>query len=212
MFKDRRDAGNQLAAKLEKFKDSNPLILAIPRGGMVTAYPVIKKYGFEWDLIIPRKIGLPDNKEVAIGAVTPDGSYLLNQNYLKLTTIPSDYLEQEIAHQLKEINRRLKTYKGSPSLSSAKGKTVIVIDDGIATGFTILAAIKSIKKQGARKIIIAIPVAPADTIEKLAKEVDEVICLAVPDYFYAVGQQYQEFDQTTDQEVIRLVKDLSFSS
>lgn len=210
MFKDRRDAGNQLAAKLEKFKDSNPLILAIPRGGMVTAYPVIKKYGFEWDLIIPRKIGLPNNKEVAIGAVTPDGSYLLNQNYLKLITIPSDYLEQEIAHQLKEINRRLKTYKGSPSLSSAKGKTVIVIDDGIATGFTILAAIKSIKKQGARKIIIAVPVAPADTIEKLAKEVDEVICLAVPDYFYAVGQQYQEFDQTTDQEVIRLVKDLSF--
>ncbi len=208
MFIDRKDAGNKLALELKKFKDDNPIILAVPRGGIVTAYETIKKYKFQWDLIIPKKIGSPNNKEVAIGAVTSDGTYFLNEKYIDMLNITQEYIEKEVYEQTKEIKRRLKKYKGNENSPEIKDKTVIIVDDGIATGFTILAAIKSIKKHGAKKTILAVPVAPNDTVVYLETVVDEVICLLIPDEFYAVGFHYENFDQTTDEEVIHLINEL----
>lgn len=208
MFIDRKDAGNKLALELEKFKDDNPLILAVPRGGIITAYETIKKYEFEWDLIIPRKIGSPHNKEVAIGAVTSDGTYILNEKFIDMFNVSKEYIEKELYEQTNEIKRRLKKYKGNENFPEVKDKTVIIIDDGIATGFTILAAIKSIKKHGATKIILAVPVAPRDTIVNLEIIVDDVICLLIPDEFYAVGLHYKNFEQNTDEEVINIINEL----
>ncbi|AZV57578.1 phosphoribosyltransferase [Clostridium sp. AWRP] len=208
MFVDRKDAGEKLSIKLEKFKNENPIVLAIPRGGIVTACETIKKFGFEWDLIIPRKIGSPRNKEVAIGAVSSDGTYLLNEEYIHMLNISKEYIEKELSNQIKEIKRRLNKYKGNESFPYVKNRTVIIIDDGIATGFTIQAAIKSIKKHAAKKIILAVPVAPRDTISLLKEIVDEVICLFIPDEFYAVGLHYKNFEQTTDEEVFTIVREL----
>ncbi|MTI79548.1 MAG: phosphoribosyltransferase [Firmicutes bacterium] len=208
MFIDRKDAGIKLSLKLEKFRNDDSIILAIPRGGIVTAYQTIKEYKFKWDLIIPRKIGSPQNKEVAIGAVTSDGIYLLNEEYVATLNISQEYIENEAFEQVDEIKRRLKKYKGNEKFPEVKDKTVIIIDDGIATGFTILAAIKSVKEHGAKKIVLAVPVAPRDTISHLEAFVDEVICLLIPDQFYAVGSYYENFEQTTDEEVINMANEL----
>ena len=208
MFVDRKDAGEKLSIALKKFKDENPIVLAIPRGGIVTAYETIKKLGFQWDLIIPRKIGLPHNKEVAIGAVSLDGTYILNEEYIDMLNISQEYIKKEVFEQIEEMKRRLNKYKGNENFPNVKNKTVLIIDDGIATGFTIQAAIKSIKKHNAKKIILAVPVGPQDTISLLEKIVDEVICLHIPYEFYAVGSYYKRFEQTTDEEVINIVHEL----
>ncbi|QXE17936.1 phosphoribosyltransferase [Clostridium sp. 001] len=208
MFVDRKDAGEKLAVELGKFKDESPIVLAIPRGGIITAYETIKEFGFEWDLIIPKKIGSPRNKEVAIGAVSSDGTYLLNEGSINVLNISEDYIGKEISKQIKEIKSRLNKYKGNENFPDVKNRTVIIIDDGIATGFTIQAAIKSIKKHAAKKIILAVPVAPRDTISLLKKFVDEVICLFIPDEFYAVGLHYKNFEQTTDEEVFTIMREL----
>jgi len=208
MFLDRKDAGEKLSIELENFKDEDPIVLAIPRGGIVTAYETIKKLGGQWDLIIPRKIGSPHNKEIAIGAVSLDGTYLLNEEFIDILNISQEYIKKEIFKQTEEIKRRLHKYKGNESFPDVKNKTVLIIDDGIATGFTIQAAIKSIKKHDPKKIILAVPVASQDTISLLEKIVDEVICLLIPTEFYAVGLHYKSFEQTTDDEVINIVNEL----
>lgn len=208
MFIDRKDAGEKLSIELEKFKDEHPIVLAIPRGGIVTAYETIKKFGLQWDLIIPRKIGLPHNKEIAIGAISLDETYLFNEKYIDMLNISQDYIKKEVLEQTNEIKRRLNKYKGNENFPDVKNKTVIIIDDGIATGFTIQAAIKSIKKYNPKKIILAVPVAPQDTITLLEKIVDEVICLFIPNEFYAVGLYYKSFEQTTDEEVFNIVREL----
>ncbi|OPJ54950.1 phosphoribosyltransferase [Clostridium oryzae] len=208
MFANRKEAGERLSLVLEKFKPEMPIILAVPRGGIVVAYDTIKKYGFDWDLIIPRKIGLPNNKEIAIGAVSLDGTYIINERYAAMLNVSQQYIESEILNQTKEIKRRLKKYKGNADFPKVKDKTVIIIDDGIATGFTIQAAIYAIKKHEAKRIILAIPVAPQDTVFQLEKLIDEVICLYIPDEFHAVSLHYKSFEQTTDDEVISIVQEL----
>jgi len=209
MFVDRKDAGEKLSIVLAKFKDENPIILAIPRGGIVTAYNTIKIFEFEWDLIIPRKIGSPNNKEIAIGAIYLDETYLFNEKYIDMLNISQEYIKKEIFEQTEEIKRRLNKYKGNDNFPDVKNKTVIIIDDGIATGFTIQAAIKYIKKHDAKKIILAVPVAPQNTISQLEKIVDEVICLFIPYEFYAVGSYYKNFEQTTDEEFFNIVRELN---
>ena len=209
MFVDRKDAGEKLSIALAKFKDENPIILAIPRGGIVTAYDTIKNFGFEWDLIIPRKISSPHNKEIAIGAISLDETYLFNEKYIEMLNISQEYIKKEIFEQTEEIKRRLNKYKGNDNFPNVKNKTVIIIDDEIATGFTIQAAIKYIKKHNAKKIILAVPVAPQNTISQLEKIVDEVICLFIPYEFYAIGSYYKNFEQTTDEEVFNIVRELN---
>lgn len=208
MFLDRKNAGEWLTDSLEKYKDEDVIVLAVPRGGLEIAYNSIKKFGFKWDLIIPRKIGAPHNKEFAIGAVSVDGSYFLNNDYVERFGISQDYIEKEVSEQTKEIKRRMKEYRGVDTFPEVKDKTVIIIDDGIATGFTIMAVIKSLKKEEARKIILAIPVGPRGIIEEFKELVDEVICLYIPDEFYAVGSYYVDFQQVTDDEVFQIIYEL----
>jgi putative phosphoribosyl transferase len=208
MFLDRADAGEKLTDSLKKFKDEDVIVLVVPRGGLEIAYDTIKRFGFKWDLIIPRKIGAPHNKEFAIGAVSVDGSYFLNNDYVKMYGISQDYIENEVSEQIDEIKRRMKEYRGKDTFPEVKDKTVIIIDDGIATGFTILAVIKAVKKQGAKKIILAIPVGPRETIEEFKEIVDEVICLYIPEEFYAVGSYYVDFKQVTEDEVFKIMKEL----
>ncbi len=206
IFRDRHDAGKQLAGKLMRFKGENPIILAIPRGGVVVAREIAIAMGSELNLIIPRKIGAPYNPELAIGAVTEDGSTILNQDLVSYLNVPEKYIESEKRKQIEEIRRRIEKYRVKEL--NLKGRTVILVDDGIATGSTMFAAIKSVKNQKAEKIIIAVPVAPPETIDKMEREVDEVVCLYAPRYFGAVGEFYQYFDQTTDEEVIDIIEEL----
>jgi putative phosphoribosyl transferase len=208
MFIDRKDAGEKLSVELEKYKNDNAIILAVPRGGVITAYETIKKYGFDWDLVIPRKIGAPQYKELAIGAVSADGTYFVDEYYVKRLGVSQKYIDREVASQTKEIKERLKKYRGIETTPDLRDKTVIIIDDGIATGFTILAAVKSVKNQGAAKTILAVPVAPEETVMDFRDIVDEVICLLVPDDFSAVGQYYENFRQVEDEEVFATMNNL----
>lgn len=208
IFKNRKDAGEKIAESLEKFKNENVIVLAVPRGGVEVAYDTIKRYNFEWDLIIPRKIGAPDNKEVAVGAVSVDRSYIINEYFVKALKIPNKYLAQEINDQINEIKRRLKEYRGVETLPDVKDKTVILIDDGIATGFTLTAAVKSIKNLGALKIVLAVPVGPRHTVKQFKEIVDEVICMYSPDDFVSVGRYYEDFSQVEDEEVFNLLDKL----
>ncbi|HSQ34108.1 MAG TPA: phosphoribosyltransferase family protein, partial [Peptostreptococcaceae bacterium] len=178
------------------------------RGGIEVAYDTIKRYNFEWDLIIPRKIGAPDNKEVAVGAVSVDRSYIINEYFVKALKISNKYLAQEINDEINEIKRRLKKYRGTETLPDVKDKTVILIDDGIATGFTLTAAIKSIKNLGAIKIVLAVPVGPKHTVKQFKEIVDEVICIYSPDDFTSVGRYYEDFSQVEDEEVFNLLDKL----
>ena len=205
-YKDRREAGEKLAEELVKFYLLDALVLTIPRGGVVVAARVAEKLKLPLDIIIPRKIGAPFNPEMAVGAVTQDGNILLNQRMLDLYNVSNQEISGAIREQISEIKRRMVKYRGSAGYPEYRENTVILVDDGIATGFTMQAAIQSIKNIfKPRKTILAVPVAPPDTIETLAQEVDQVVCPLVPDNFYAVGQFYHYFDQTSDEEVRELL-------
>lgn len=205
-YEDRQEAGDRLAEELEKLDLRDALVLGIPRGGVVVAARVAEKLDLPLDIIIPRKVGSPFNPEVAVGAVTQDGTVLLNRMVLDLYNISQEEVDTAVREQIGEIKRRMVRYRGSDKYPEGKGKMVLLVDDGIATGFTVRAAIESIKKMFApRKIILAVPVAPPDTLKTLGEEVDEVVCPLVPDNFYAVGQFYRVFDQTGDEEVRELL-------
>ena len=205
-YRDRREAGEKLAEELVKIDVLDALVLTIPRGGVVVAARVAEKLKFPLDIIIPRKIGAPFNPEMAIGAVTQDGNVLLNHRVLDIYNVSNQEIDEAVGEQINEIKRRMVEYRGSAVYPEYPGNTVILVDDGIATGFTVQAAIQSIKNIFKPwKIILAVPVAPPDTIKTLAQEVDEVVCLTMPDNFYAVGQFYQHFDQTSDEEVRELL-------
>lgn len=208
MFLNRLDAGRKLSNKLQKFKDEDVIVLAVPRGGLEVAFDTIKRFGFDWDLIVPRKLGAPHNREIAIGAVSVDGSYFVDEYYVQMLGITQEYIEREINEETKEIKRRMKQYRGVDTFPRVEGRTVIIIDDGIATGYTILAAIKSVKKHGAEKIILAVPIGPRETIEEFKEFVDEIVCLNIPEEFLAVGAYYSNFEQLEDENVYRIIKEL----
>lgn len=200
VFKDRVDAAKKLVKNMEWLKKEAPIILAIPRGGVVIGDVISSKLGVKLDIIVSRKIGAPHNPELAIGAVTPDGSYFSNVEITRMLNVPQKYLDLEISSQIKEIERRLMKFRGTKEYH-LKGKTVVLVDDGIATGATMFVAIQWVKKQKPKQIIVAIPVGPKDTIDKLNETVDKVIVLQSPLDFNAVGEFYEEFDQVDDYQV-----------
>jgi len=203
---DRLDAGNILAEEIISKKIENAVVLGIPRGGVVVAARVSSKLCLPLDIIIPRKIGAPFNPELAIGAVTQDGTVLMLDNAKLYNYVDEKELESLIDEQVKEIKRRMQKYRGREDYPDYQGKVIILVDDGIATGFTIKAALKSIKNSlKPNKLILAVPVAPLDMAKLLEQEVDELVCPLKPIDFYAVGQFYQNFDQVMDEEVIKLL-------
>lgn len=196
-----------MAAALKKYNNSpNTIILALPRGGVVVGYEVAKKLNLPLDIVVPRKIGAPANPEFAIGAITEQGVGVFDEMIIGAYGITESYLQNEIKKEKAEAERRQKLYRGGRPPLDLKNKTVIIVDDGLATGLTMRAAVKSIKKSGTAKIIVAIPVTSPEAAELVKKEVDEIIYLEAPAFFGAVGSFYEEFGQTTDEEVIDLLK------
>ena len=208
MFKDRIDAAQRLASKLEWLKKEDPVILAIPRGGVITGDVIAKALGLSLDVIVSRKIGTPYNPELAIGAVIHDGSFFPNSNLINALGIPQSYLDEQITDKVKEVKRRLVKFRGRIDYD-LKGRTVIIVDDGIATGATVFVALEWIKKQGPRRVIVAISVGPQDTIERLRK-MAEVVVLHDPAVFGAVGEFYDSFDQVEDCQVSEIMRSYGF--
>jgi predicted phosphoribosyltransferase len=205
LFKDRIDAGKQLVKKLLKYKGKNAIVLAIPRGGVIVGNEIAKSLNAKLDIVVPRKIGAPEDPEFAIGAVAPDGSTSLDEDVASYH-ISEAYIKNKVKEEMQEINRRMKTYRGDKPFPKLKNKIVILVDDGVATGNTIIASAKFIKKQKPKKIVIAVPVAPSDFINKVSSMVDEVISLKPLEPYYAISMHYLSFEQTTDQEVIEILK------
>lgn len=206
-FLNRREAGRLLAEQLTRFKDDHPLVLALPRGGVPVAYEVAAKLDGDLDLLLVRKIGAPHHAEYGIGAVV-DGEnpqILVNRDIVHQLTVPTGYIRSEAHRQLREIERRREDYLGTRKPTPVGGRTVIVVDDGIATGSTVRAALRAIRQKKPRKLVLAVPVGAPDTILSLQHECDEVICLVTPDPFFAVGAHYEDFGQTTDEEVRQLL-------
>lgn len=210
MLANRRDAGRKLADQLSLKGIKDGLYMAIPRGGVVVAAEMKKRIDFPMDLIIPRKIGAPKNSELAVGAVAQDGTVIYDHNMLSRLGIKEKDLELEVKDQISEISRRMIHYRGSDIYPDYFNKEIVLVDDGVATGHTAMAALKSLKKMfKMKRLILAVPVAPPDTIIKLKKEVDEIICLLKPTDFYSVGQFYEDFKQTEDEEVIQILKEIN---
>ncbi|MGB8348712.1 MAG: phosphoribosyltransferase [Ktedonobacteraceae bacterium] len=206
MFLDRVEAGKRLAVALKATVGKGAIVLAIPRGGVVVGHIVARALGVPLDIIIPRKIGAPSNPELAIGAMTEDGTTILDERLIQQLDISRHYIKEESEKQKLEIERRLKLYRGDAPYPILKNREVVIVDDGIATGSTMKAALSSVRRRGAKKIIIAVPVGPESTIKELKDEADSVVCLFTPEPFYAIGQFYTKFDQTSDDEVKRLLK------
>ncbi len=205
-FKDRKDAGLQLAERLswlknEKEDNNDVIVLAIPRGGVIVADEIAKSLNAMLDVVVPRKLGAPYNPELAIGAVMHDSSSYINEYVTNTLRIEQDYITSEIDEQVKEIERRLALYRGS-SKYDLEGKTIVMVDDGIATGATMMVTILWIKKQKPKMMILAIPVAPKEVTRKLSEMVDRSVVLHTPLEFGAVGEFYEDFGQISDQEVI----------
>ncbi|MBD2197881.1 MULTISPECIES: phosphoribosyltransferase [Calothrix] len=201
-FRTRTEAGKLLARELTAYADCKDLlVLGLPRGGVPVAYEVAKALDAPLDICIVRKIGVPGHQELAMGAITSGGIRVLNSDVINSLAITSQTINQVAADEWQELQRRDRVYRGDRPPLNVKNRTVILVDDGIATGSTMLAAIALLKQQEPHRIVVAVPVAPPDTCEKISEKVDEVVCLKMPEQMYAVGVWYEDFSQTTDEEV-----------
>lgn len=197
MFLDRLEAGLFLASKLKKYKDDPGVVLAVPRGGVPVAYVVAKELGFPLEVILTKKIGHPRNEEYAIGAASLTDYFIIPH-----VNVPEEYIIQEVERVRVRLKEMYQKFMGDSVPADLKGKTVIVVDDGIATGNTMLGTISVLRKSEPGKIVVAVPVASKSAVQKLSKEVDEVIAVMIPHEFYGVGQFYQDFKQVSDESVI----------
>jgi putative phosphoribosyl transferase len=207
MFADRRDAGVQLISRLKEYKDQQGvIILSLPRGGVATGYEIARSLHIPLDIVIVRKIGFPGQPELGIGAVSETGTVVLNTSIISTYGIPKEYIEREVSRQKEEISRRVKLYRKGKKLPSLEGKTVILVDDGVATGATMKSAITTLKEENLKKLIVALPVAPPGVVKELEQMVDIFICIETPFDFMAVGSYYHDFTQVSDEEVINLLE------
>lgn len=202
-FEDRREAGRLLAEALEDV-DGEVVVLGIARGGVPVAAEIARARGWGLDVVIPRKVGAPGNPELGIGAIAP-GVRVLDHLMIERLGVSDDYIEREVADQEAEIERRAGAYRRGRRPADLSGRTAVVVDDGVATGGTAAAALRWARSQGAERVVLAIPVAPPDAVRRLSAEADRVLCLRTPEPFYAVGQWYRDFGQTSDEEVVALL-------
>lgn len=208
IFKDRKEAGAELALRLKDYKGKeNVLVLALPRGGVVTGYEVASYLKCPLDVVIVRKLGFPGQPELAIGAVSETGTVVLNESIISGYGVAEEYIKEEISKQKAVIEKRVKLYRKGKGLPQLKGKLIILVDDGAATGATAKAAVSTLKMEGIEKLIVALPVAPPDTADELGSMADELICLETPYDFMAVGAFYEEFAQVSDEEVVKILEE-----
>jgi len=206
-FRDRKDAGEQLAAKLIHLKDHDPVVLALPRGGVAVAFEIARALGAPLDIVLVRKIGVPWQPELALGAVT-DGAapeVFIDRDMERALAIPPDYVREETARQLAELERRRDAYCAGRPPVAVKGRTAIVVDDGIATGATMRVALRAVRRREPSRLVLAAPVAAAETLAALAVEADETVCVESPTGLGAIGFYYSDFHQMEDAEVIALL-------
>ncbi len=207
MFRDREDAARQLAAKLKGRALHDPLVLAIPRGGVVTGAVLARELGADLDVVLSRKLRAPGQPELAVGAVSEDGQVYLNEFARRYMESLEEYLEEERRHQMAEIARRKRLFRQVRPPAPVAGRSVIVTDDGIATGSTVMAALQTVRTQGAREIIVAVPVASPDRLMEVGRWCDEVVCLLAPEEFWAIGEFYEDFRQVEDEQVVELLRE-----
>lgn len=204
-FQDRRDAGRILARYLQSLHEwPGAIVLGLPRGGVPVAYEVARKLGLPLDILIVRKLGVPGREELAMGALASGGTVVINQSVVDELSISPEVIDMIIAGEKLEIERREREYRGSRPPARIEGRTVLLIDDGLATGASMRAAVRALRPK-ARQVVVAVPVAAASTCRELRSEVEQVVCLATPKPFFAVGLAYRDFDQTTDDEVRTLL-------
>ena len=201
IFADRIDGGERLAKGLAHLAGSDCVVLAIPRGGVIVGEVIARELGVPLDVVVPRKIGAPGNPELAIGAVAP-GIRVLDPRMVGALGVTDRYLEREIAEQEAEIERRQRAYRGGRPPQPVEDRVAIVVDDGVATGSTAVAALRWARARAAERVVLAVPVAPPQSLERLRAEADEVVVLETPQPFLAVGEWYRDFDQTTDEQVV----------
>ncbi|MEL1250993.1 phosphoribosyltransferase [Aurantiacibacter gilvus] len=205
-FANRRSAGRALAEAVAKLDVPDPLVLALPRGGVPVAYEVALRLKAPLDILLVRKIGAPGHEEYGIGALV-DGAnpqIVIDEKVARLVGATPDYIEREVARQLQELERRRAAYRSDPPISPT-GRNVILVDDGIATGGTVRVALQALRKSDAAQVVLAVPVAPGSALRELESMCDGIVCLHTPEPFYAVGAHYQDFGQTSDAEVVELL-------
>ena len=205
IFKDRRDAGRQLAKKLMYLKGEDVVVLGIPRGGVVVAEEVARALGASLDIVVTKKIEAPGEPEFALGAVTQEGEVLMDRQAAESLGATPEYLSEEIRRKKEEVKRRIEVLRGGGPYPTLEGKVVVIVDDGIATGSSVTAAVLSVKKRNPKKLVVAVPVAPPDAVGTLGEEGVEVVCLETPESFLAIGEFYQDFEQVEDIEVKRIL-------
>lgn len=207
LFRNRRDAGERLAAALDKYKERRPVVLALPRGGVPVAAEVATRLDAPLDLILVRKIGVPIHPELAMGAVADGGTptVVRNEEVIRMAGVDKESFKRVQDRELQEIERRRRSYLGDRPRLDVAGRVVIVVDDGVATGATTRAALRSVANQTPSALVLAVPVAPPDVASKLRREVDELVCLETPEDFYAIGTYYDDFRQVSDDDVRRLL-------
>jgi putative phosphoribosyl transferase len=205
-FRDREDAGRRLAERLARYQGENPMIFALPRGGVPVGYEVARALKAPLEVFIARKLGAPNQPELGIGAVAQDGSRVLNESIVEKIGVSKEYIERVAAEETKEAERRFKLFRGERPEPEVRERTAILVDDGIATGVTTRAAIEALRRRDPRRLVLAVPVCAAHTAELLRQEVDELMCLEAPSDLMAIGLWYRHFEQTSDEEVIELLK------
>lgn len=206
LFADRRDAGRRLAETLAAYRDANPVVVGLPRGGVPVAYEVASALDAPLDVLVVRKVGAPENPEYGIGAVAEGNIRLVNRVDVEGLHIPVDALERLIEHEVQELQQRLDIIRNVHPAVNLVGRTVLLVDDGLATGITAIAAARALRRRGAQRVILAAPVCAATVPDMLRREVDEVLCVRSPGYLGSVGGWYQDFSQTSDEEVLALLE------
>ena len=205
-FSNRTEAGRLLAEKLVKYAGrTDVIVLGLPRGGVPVAYEVAKRLGVPLDVFIVRKLGVPGFEELAVGAIASGGVRVLNEDVLRALPNADETIESITARETAELERREHSYRDGRPAPELRGRVAILVDDGLATGATMRAAVKALRHRGAAKIVVAVPVGPPDTCREFEEEADETICASVPEFFQAVGQYYEDFSQTSDDEVRELL-------
>jgi putative phosphoribosyl transferase len=206
MFRNREDAAEQLARLLQNRPLHDPLVLAVPRGGVVIGAGLAQRLGADLDVVLARKLRAPGHAELAVGAVGEDGSMYLNDEVVRALQLSQEYLQQEYRYQLAKIARRRELFRRARPAAPVAGRSVLLTDDGIATGSTIQAALHVLRNQQPREAIVAVPVGPPDRLAALRTECDAVVSVLAPEHFWAVGQYYAEFPQVEDEEVLALLR------